>query len=75
MLIIDAIKVGATDKTFVCIDGRQLDSVSTQLSSHETGVIESVALLESLNLVPKQLVIVGVSNTENEIIEKITNML
>lgn len=46
----------------------------SKISSHEAGVIESIALLESLQLIPKQLVVFGVSNTENKVIEKIINM-
>ena len=74
VLIVDAIKVGATDNTFVCIDGRQLDLMPTQLSSHETGVVESIALLGSLELMPEQIVVVGVTNSSNEVIEKIMGM-
>ena len=74
VLIVDAIKPDKVNQSFIYINGNQLISTSSQLSSHETGVIESVILLESLDLIPKQLVIVGVSNTENEIIEKIINM-
>ncbi len=74
VLIVDAIKPGTTNRSFVCINGNQLSSVSNQLSSHETGVIESVVLLKNLKLIPKQLVVFGVSNTENKVIEKIINM-
>jgi len=71
VLIVDSIKPNTMDSSFVCIDGNQLGSIPSQLSSHETGVIESIALLEALDLIPEQLVIIGVSNAENEIIEKI----
>ncbi|MCW8923474.1 MAG: hydrogenase maturation protease [Gammaproteobacteria bacterium] len=74
VLIVDAIKNGTTDKSFVCIDGNQLGAASSQLSSHETGVIESIALLRSLDSMPKRLIVVGVSDSREEIIKKITGI-
>ena len=74
VLLIDAIKQDKTTPPFVCIDGNQLKSVSKQISSHETGVVESVALLESLDKIPEQLVIIGVSNTRKGLVEKIINL-
>ncbi|MCK5001495.1 MAG: hydrogenase maturation protease [Gammaproteobacteria bacterium] len=74
VLIVDAIKPNAADKSFVCINGNKLTSIPNQLSSHETGVIESIALLESLQLMPKQLVAVGVSDSGHGVIERIKDM-
>ena len=74
VIIVDAIKSDERDHPFICIDACQLLSTSSQISSHEAGVIESVALLESLQIMPKQLVIIGVSSIKNIFIEKIINM-
>jgi len=74
VLIIDAIKANQTNPPFICIDASHLISTSNQISSHEVGVIESVALLESLQVLPEQLVIFGISDINNELIEKIINM-
>lgn len=74
VLIIDAIKPDATQPSFICLDAHQLISTSSQISSHETGLIETVTLLRSLQLLPKQLVVAGVSNIKNEVIEQIINL-
>jgi len=78
VLIIDAINENQTNSSFICIDAHHnashLISTSKQISSHEIGVIESVALLESLQVLPKQLVIFGISDINNKLIEKIINM-
>ena len=74
VLIIDAIKPEVTNKTFVCIDGQQLISTSNQVSSHETGLVESLVLLKSLQLMPERIVVIGITNTDNVTIEKITNL-
>lgn len=74
VIIVDAIKSGEVDHPFVCIDASQLLSSSRQISSHEAGVIESVVLLKSLQIMPKQLVIIGMSSIKNLFIDKIINM-
>ncbi len=74
VLIIDAIKPDAAQPSLICLDARQLISASSQISSHETGLIETVALLKSLQMLPKQLVVVGVSDINNEVIEQIINL-
>ena len=74
VLIVDAIKLGTTKRSFVCIDGSQLGATASQISSHETGVVESVALLKSLELMPERVVVVGVSVVDDEEIERIMDM-
>jgi len=74
VLIVDAIKSNEINPSFICADVSQLISTSSQISSHEAGVIESVTLLESLQLLPKQLVVFGISDIKNEFIEKIITM-
>ena len=71
VLIIDGIKPNTTNRSFICIDGNQLSSVPNQISSHETGVIESIALFKSLDSMPEQILMVGVSDSSDEAIEKI----
>lgn len=74
VLIVDAIKSNEIKPSFIFVDASQFISTSSQISSHETGVIESIALLKSLQLLPKQLVVFGVSGIKNEFIEKIIKM-
>jgi hydrogenase maturation protease len=74
VIIIDAIKSAEAGHPFVCIDASQLLLTSSQISSHEFAVIESVALLKSLQIMPKQLVIIGVSAIKAIFTEKIINM-
>ncbi len=76
VLIIDAIKPESDTikPSFICLDARQLVSATSQLSSHEIGLIETVTLLESLQLLPKQLIVVGVSVVKNEVIDEIIHL-
>ncbi len=75
VLIIDAIKPdNGMEQSFICVDASQFMSPSGWLSSHETGVIESLALLKPLQLTPKQIAIVGVSRVKDEYIEKIIKL-
>lgn len=77
VLIVDAIKTDEKSKTdlpFIYLDASQLILSSNQISSHEAGLIETVTLLNSLQLLPKQLAVLGVSNTKNEVIEKIIHL-
>lgn len=75
VFIVDTIKPDKNNPSFICIDTSQLRPASSQLSSHEPGVIESIILLKSLKIMPKQFLIVGISSISNDHIEKITNML
>ncbi|MDH5388565.1 MAG: hydrogenase maturation protease [Gammaproteobacteria bacterium] len=75
VLIIDAIKPGTTTASFIFIDGKQVNSTSSQLSSHETGVIESMGLLKALELLPEELVLIGVSKISDELLEKILELI
>jgi hydrogenase maturation protease len=75
VLIVDAIKSNNdAEQSFICVDASQFISKSSQVSSHEAGVFESIALLESLQLTPEQLVVFGISRIKDEFIEKIINM-
>lgn len=78
VLIIDAINPESDTHTikpsFICLDARQLISPTSQLSSHEVGLIETVTLLKSLQLLPKQLIVFGVSVVENEVIDEIIHL-
>ncbi len=74
VLIVDAIKNNRTDQSFIYLDASQLISSSSQISSHEVGVLETVTLLKSLQRLPKLFIVMGVSNTKNEIIEEITHL-
>lgn len=75
VLIIDAIKSNNSEQSFICFDAHQLKSRVKQISSHETGVLESMVLIKSLHLLPKQLFIVGLPNIKDEFIEKILNII
>ncbi|MFC1589589.1 hydrogenase maturation protease, partial [Pseudomonadota bacterium] len=75
VLIVDAIKPGTGNKSFVYIDAGHISPDSVQLSSHEAGVLESIALMKSLCPLPGQLVIVGVADAGKEITEKIFNII
>ena len=81
VLIIDSIKPNQPDQpihraqSFICIDALQLDSTSSQLSSHELGVVESLTLLSTLDKMPKQLLIFGVSEIKDELIKKILTIV
>ena len=70
----EALKANDSEPAFSCLDASQITATSNQVSSHEVGLLETVTLLESLQLLPKQLVIFGVSNGKNIFIEKIINM-
>ena len=74
VLIIDAIKTDKTDQSFIWLDASQLISSSNKISSHEAGLIETVTLLKSLQILPKQLSVLGISNTRDVIVKKIINL-
>ncbi len=78
VLIIDAMKTNESNLPFVCVDirtdARQVLSTSHGLSSHESGLLESLSLLNSLQQLPNQLVIVGISNTSQGVIENVLAM-
>lgn len=74
VLIIDAMKSGDVNASYVCIDTSQLPSTTSQISSHEVGVIESTALLASLQQLPEQLVIIGIADCRDEHVRKIVSM-
>lgn len=74
VLIIDAMKSGEVNASFVSIDASQLPSTTSKISSHEVGVIESTALLASLQQLPEQLVIIGIADCRDEYVKKIVNM-
>lgn len=74
VLIIDAMKSGDATASYVSIDASQLPSTTSQLSSHEVGVIESTALLASLQQLPEQMVIIGVADCRSEYVNKIVKM-
>ncbi len=74
VLIVDAIKSTNVDPSFICLGATQLRSRSSQMSSHQVGVLESIVLLESLQLTPKQLVVLGISEVSDEYIKKIIKL-
>jgi hydrogenase maturation protease len=74
VLIIDAIKSSDAKSSMIFIDMNQLSSLSGQISSHETGVLESFALLKSLKTLPKQVVVAGVTGVNDKNVEKIISM-
>jgi hydrogenase maturation protease len=74
VLIIDAIKPGQLDRSYICIDASQELVSSSGISSHETGAIESISLLKSLQLIPKQLVVFGITRMKDGLTERIVNM-
>ena len=74
VLIVDAIKSAEANAPFICIDASQLPSGSSRISSHEVGVIESLALLASLQQLPAQLVIIGIADCSNDHVQKIVSM-
>ena len=78
ILIIDAIKSNNTKPSFIYIDDpgkyRQTQVASNQLSSHSIGVIESILLMDSLQLSAKKMAIFGISEINNQFIEKIINI-
>ena len=74
VLIVDAIKPEQAKLPFFCADATQLISTSNQISSHETGVVESLSLLESLDQLPKQLAIFAIPEIKNEFIDTIIKM-
>ncbi len=78
ILIIDAVKSNNTKPSFIYIDDpgkyRQTQVASNQLSSHSIGVIESILLMDSLQLSAKKMAIFGISEINNQFIEKIINI-
>jgi len=74
VLIIDALKPEETSQPFVCIHAEQLTPAPGNLSSHATGVPESIALLASLDQLPAQLAVIGIADCKDEFIEKITSL-
>lgn len=75
VIIIDAIRSDEKMTTFICLDAGQLITTSSKLSSHEAGLSETVILLRSLQLLPEQLVVIGIADLKDTSIEKIINML
>jgi len=75
VLIIDAIKSNDSEQDFICFDAHQLKSAIKQISSHDMGVLESVALIKSLHLLPKQLLIFAVPDIKDKFIEEIINII
>jgi len=74
VFIVDAIKPTNADPPFICLDATELISKSNQISSHEVGLLESIALLKTLQLTPKQLVVLGISEVKDKYIEKIIKL-
>ncbi len=74
VLIVDAIKSANAEQSFICLDAHALLSKPNQISSHEVGVLESIVLLKSLQLTPKQLVVLGISEVKDKYIKKIVSM-
>jgi len=74
VIMVDAIRPDETTPSFICIEAGQLISESSQVSSHKAGLSESITLLKSLHMLPKQLVIIGISNIEDKHIENISAM-
>ena len=74
VLIIDAIKSNDMEQSFICFDAHQLISGVRQISSHEMGVLESIVLIKSLHLLPKQLLVFGIPDIKDESIEAIINI-
>ena len=75
VIIIDAIKSDELMPSFICLDAEQLISTSPKLSSHEAGLSETVTLLRSLQLLPEQLVVIGITELEDKTIKKIISLL
>ncbi len=74
VLIIDSMRPAQTEQPFVFLDAGQLLSTSNFVSGHEVGVVDSLALLKSLQQIPEQLFIFGLTQIKNEFIEKIVKM-
>jgi len=74
VIIIDSIISTDVKPTFVCVDASQLIPKISQISSHETGLPETIALLETLQLTPNKLIVLGISDIKDEFIETIAKM-
>ena len=74
MLILDAIESGGTRPEFICVDGHKLISAGNKYSSHDMSVVDSLAILRLIKSAPKQLVVVGVTESNAEFVNKIVEM-
>lgn len=74
VLIVDAMKSGEETPSYICLDAARLMSGPGPLSSHGIGVVELLALLESLAQTPKQIVVCGISRFEEDVIENIIQL-
>ena len=75
VIIIDAIKSDELMPSFICLDAEQLITTLPKLSSHQAGLSETVTLLRSLQLLPEQLVVIGITELEDKTIKKIISLL
>ncbi len=75
VIIIDAIKSATKMPSFICLDAEQLIPTLPKLSSHQAGLSETVTLLRSLQLLPEQLVVIGITELEDKTIKKIISLL
>jgi len=74
LLVIDAIRSEETSLSFIQLDANNIISTMGKISSHEVGLLETVAVLKSLQQLPKQFFMLGVSDSGDEVINKIINL-
>jgi len=74
LLVIDAIRSEETSLSFIQLDVNNIISTMGKISSHEVGLLETVAVLKSLQQLPKQFFMLGVSDSGDEVINKIINL-
>jgi hydrogenase maturation protease len=74
VLIVDAMREGVDASDFVIIDAPASTTQQANLSSHDAGVLETLQLMDALELSPAQLVIIGVRNDSSEVLDTINKL-
>jgi len=74
LLVIDAMRSEETNLSFIQLDANNIISTMGKISSHEIGLLETVTVLKSLQQLPKQFFMLGVSDSGDEVINKIINL-
>lgn len=74
ILLIDALKHPTTNTSFILIDADSVESQKNQISSHETGLVESIELLKNIDQYPECILIMGVSCIDDDVIKCIETL-
>lgn len=74
ILLIDALKQPSTNASFILMDAKRIESQKKPISSHETGLVESIELLKNMDLYPESILIMGVSFIDDEVIKCIEKL-